>query len=560
MFALLGAAGLVPSLAVAQSIGASPEEVLRLPAQVRAALPSLGAETCSVASAVTLADGEVADITFAGIDAPAGLSVPIAALDAEWTPIAGASVSREQLQRLVGRLECVYREDGFVFARAELAAAGDGRYRLSVNEGRVASVEAATPDDASAAFLLRAFSSIEVGEALNARDVRAGLARAAAHGLTNVRPTIRRSRTDPTAIDLILVAEPPSNQAFVGFQNGNTEVLGPWGAVAGVRLRSLTPLYEQTTIGLYRTLEDKEQRAVQVTSEALLTTTGLTAKVDYAYSLSKPQEALAPLEIKAETNFAKLELGHPIIVRRGLVAGARAGFEAIDQTTELFGAFRLTEDRIRVMSVGARAEGLTGSVVWTGDLSVRKGIGGIGAAKRSDDDLSRFGADPKAWVIRAETQASAALPRDFAVTGKIKGQWADQSLLAFEEFNFGALSGGRGFDPGAISGDSGISATIELSHRPVVLPWRVSIQPLAFVDAARAWNLSNFDNRRSDGASGGLGMRMNVARNAQLDVMWAEPLGRIVGADRNALGPKIQVQFSTSLDWSFREGVLWGAR
>lgn len=551
---------LAPWAANAQTAGGvSPEEVLRLPQQVRASLPSFGDQQCAVASVRDAGEGETPSLRLTGIETTQTLAVPLGALEREWAPLIGADLSREALQRLVTRIECAYRAKGFVMARAELAETQQsGTFALTVNEGQVERVEAATADDSSASFLLRAFADVKEGQPLNARDVRAGLARAAQFGFANVRPTIRRSRTNPNGLDLVVIAETPKDDAFLSVQNSNTDIVGPWGAVAGVRVRGLTPLYEQTTFGYYRSLDVREQRAVQLNSEAMVTNSGATVRVDWAYSLAKPGADLKPLEIKAETQFAKLELNQPLIVRRGLIASASAGFEFLDQTTSLFSDVRLSEDRLRIASLGGRVDGLTGPVAWSTDLSVRKGIAGLGAARRSDDDLSRFGGDPQAWVVRAETQASIAPMRYLALSAKLRGQWTDDNLLAFEEFNFGALTGGRGFNPGAITGDSGIALNLEASTPAIRLPADFALQPVAFVDTARAWKLSNPTSKYSDGASGGVGVRAQWRKRAQLEVMWANPLGNIVGADRSALGPKVQVMLSTSMNWSLRDGFKWG--
>ena len=108
------------------------------------------------------------------------------------------------------------------------------------------------------------------GKPLRAADVRRGLAHAASVGLSNVRPTIRRSRTDPSALDLVLIVSANPNQMFAQAQNGNSDTLGPWGALVGTRWSGATPLEESTTFGVYTAQTPSTQWSAQFDTQALV--------------------------------------------------------------------------------------------------------------------------------------------------------------------------------------------------------------------------------------------------------------------------------------------------
>jgi len=546
----IAALGLTP--AVLLGVGhaqTTREEILRLPAPLRAAASDFGAEACAPGAVVAALGGEASLGPFNGLEIAGATTIGPAALGADWRALVGEQISREGLARIAARVECRYREAGFVFARASVTGdPADGRYTLRVREGKVARVEVAAGDDALAGALLRAFRGVHAGAPLNAADVRQGLANAASIGIVDVRPTVRRSRADPDAIDLILVAGGAVHQLFVQAQNANDVPLGPWGAVAGVRLVGLTP---RTTFGVYFSEDGESQQAAQASVEALLSPGGLKAQIDAAYALARPGDRLAPLEIEGRTTFFSGEISHPIEVRRGFIAGWRVGFEAIDQRTEFFGSTLLNDDSLRVARLGVRADGLWRGAVWNADVDLRRGVKGLGASEAGDTGLSRPDADPEALVVRAETSAALAIGPG-AMRLAARGQHTDASLLAFEEFNFGALSGGRAFVPGAIAGDRGVALNLEVSS-PAFVYKRVTAQPFAFVDAARAWNEGVAPVRRQDGASAGAGLRVDFFERARLEVLYAEPF-ETRGLAPGAAGANVHVQFATALDFTFAGG------
>jgi hemolysin activation/secretion protein len=539
--------------AYAQSAG-SREQVLRVPAPLRAAASDFGVAQCPTTSLVPAVKGEVVAARFGAMRLEGVTVVDQTSLAMELDGFTGKPVSREGLARLAARIECRYRERGFVFARAAISAdTGEGQFSLTIQEGRLQSLEVSTEQESLARLLLRAFSGVKVGAPLNAADVRESLAKAASIGITDVRPTVRRSRTDPNAIDLVLVAASPANQLIGVTQNANDDSLGPWGGLAAVHVHGLTPLQERSTFGVYTSSDGREQLAVQASSEALVSNSGLTARIEGAFAKAKPGGALSPLDIVGEATFLSAEILQPFIVRRGLIASWRLGLESVDQITDLFGTTALNKDSLRIAIVGARADGVLGGNLWSGSLEARHGIEGLGANRPGDRNLSRLDGDPQALAVRASVEANRKVTSNIALRATARGQWSDTSLLAFEEFNFGALSGGRGFDPGAITGDRGIALGFEASYAPIALPAKLSAQPFAFLEGAEAENVG-LGARRANGGSAGLGLRVEWAQKLRLDVHFAEPFEAPRNVGRGRFGSKVGVQISTALDWSFKNG------
>lgn len=555
---IAGIAGLLGLLATAPShaqAGLTRDEVLRLPAPLRAAASDYGSVRCDASPVVGLQPGETVVATVVGVE-PQGVTVlPKGDFERLAAALPKLPVSREGLARLAAAVECRYRELGYVFARATVLAdpsGEEGRYRVAMTEGVVRRVEALAETESLARLALRAFAGLREGEPLRAADVRRGLAHAASVGLTELRPTIRRSRVDPAGLDVVLIVSSNPDQLFTQGANGNSKALGPVGLLAGARLAGLTPLEERTTVGAYVATDIREQWSLQFDSEALLGGRGLKGRFGGAYSRSRPGAVLAPLEIDAKTIYLVSELAAPLLVRRGLVTYWRAGLESVDQKTSYLGGLPLGSDRLRVAFAGLRADGLLDSGLWNADLQVRRGLSALGASRRGSTDLSRFDANPQGWVVRADGEFGTQVSRNLTLRGTLRSQWTRDPLMAFERLSYGGLTSGPGFDPGALVGDSGVSATLQLFLPPMSVGAAGSVRPFAQVSAARLWTTDDLGLAAARGASLGLGVQWALGRSWQLEASVAEPIGRIEGVGEDAYGRRFLLRVTGSFEWRGR--------
>jgi hemolysin activation/secretion protein len=556
---LWGVAGLLsmfaPTTLHAQT-GLTRDEVLRLPAQLRAAASDYGSVRCDATPVVGLQPGETLIATVLSVE-PQGITVlPEGDFARLASALPQAPVSREGLARLAAAIECRYRELGYVFARATVLAdpsGEEGRYRVSITEGVVRRVEALAESESLARLALRAFAGLREGVPLRAADVRRGLAHAASVGLTDLRPTIRRSRLDPSGLDVVLIVSSNADQLFTQAQNGNSKALGPVGLLAGAQIAGLTPLEERTTLGAYVATDIREQWSLQFDSEALIGGAGLKGRFGGAYSRARPGATLAPLEIDAKTLYLVGELSAPLLVRRGLVTYWRAGVESVDQKTSYLGGLPLGNDRLRVGYAGLRADGLFSSGgVWLTDVQVRRGLGALGASRRGATDLSRFDANPRGLVVRADGEFGTALSRNVTLRGTLRSQWTRDPLMAFERISFGGMNSGQGFDPGALVGDSGVSATVQLFFAPLSVGSLGSVRPFAQVSAAKLWTTDDLGLASARGASLGLGVQWALGRSWQVEASVAEPFGRIEGVGEDAYGRRFLLKITGSFEWRGR--------
>jgi hemolysin activation/secretion protein len=347
----------------------------------------------------------------------------------------------------------------------------------------------------------------------------------------------------------------------VNAQNYNSKQLGRETVYARAELYGLTGLGDLTYLAGSVTADFKEQKIVQVGHEMLLDQNGTTLALRATYADSRP--TLPSLDLRTKSWILNAELTQPLMrsVNDNYYLGV--GFERIDQRTDLGGAggtAALNLDRIstiylrfvgnsrRLHRDGTEATALNGFVEF------RKGIDLFNTTKtgvitRDGYAPSRFEGDAKAWVIRGQLDGKIGLGPIFELFGSGRGQWTNQPLLNYDEFSLGNLTVGRGYDPGANTGDKAYGLTGEIRVNLPTGP-RFGTQLFGFYDHVRLFNLdtgSTEKDRQIDSYGGGV--RVTLSGVARLDVTYAHPLDPplLTGASAKVPSDRVLVSLTAQL-------------
>ena len=343
-------------------------------------------------------------------------------------------------------------------------------------------------------------------------------------------------------------------------QNYNSKQLGRETVYARAELYGLTGLGDLTYLAGSTTVDFDEQKIVQVGHEMLLDQNGTTLALRATYADSRP--TLPSLKLRTKSWILNAELMQPLLrsVNDNYYLGV--GFERIDQRTDLLafgagagGSAALNLDRIstiymrfvgnsrRLHRDGTEATSLNGFAEF------RKGIDILNATKtgvitKAGYAPSRFEGDAKAWVIRGQLDGKIGLGPIFELFGSGRGQWTNQALLNYDEFSLGNLTVGRGYDPGANTGDKAYALTGEVRINLPTGP-RMATQVFGFYDHVRLFNLdtgSTEANRQLDSYGGGV--RITLSGIARLDVTYAHPLDPPLLTGASAKVPKDRILVS----------------
>lgn len=470
-------------------------------------------------------------------------------------------------------MEGAFRDAGYPYTRvsAPPQRVEAGLVRFQVVEGWVERVTPAGDNARARLQAHRRLRSLEAGDeprALPLREVeRAAALLDTAPGLVARMAVTRGGEDRAGAIRIVAEAEPEPRNIVVNLNNFGADELGRTGASILFSTPGRAPLGDRLTLSFYTTLDLEEQRAARITYQRGLTASGLVAGLELAYGQAEPSGEVRVLGAAAESLSGRFELTHPVRLGRTTRLQAGMGVDGADQSGDLFGGeVRLSEDSTRNVFARLWGEAAPGCARFTsaprgacwrlaGEIEARQGLDGLGASYEGDELLARPFADPQAHVLRAAIDAETPSgPLDVRARLQISGQASSAALMAFEEFNFGNYTLVRGYDPGAVAGDSGIAGALELIG-PTLRVRRVGFEPFGFYDLGKVWNE---DPGAPDGrtlASVGAGMRMNLDRGVRFEATWSRPLHPPLGLGESQPSSRVLFSLTTSVTSLLRQAT-----
>lgn len=513
---------------------------------------------------------------FIGLDRVPGLSLVEAYQD-----YVGKELPLSVLCDIRARANSALRGQGYL-ATVEIPEQNlaDGVPDFRVVFGRLKSVRvrgAAGPSEAVAA---RYLSKLTQSDVFNTQEAERYLLLADDLPGLDVRLSLRPA-ADGEPGDLVgeIAVVRQKGLAFVNVQNFGSSQIGPIGATAQGEIYDVTGLGDRTSLTAFTTIDFTEQQTFRLAHDFAIGGEGLRLGGSLTYSMTNPDVGLPGIDVASESFIASAFASFPIQRTRTKSVFADAGFDIVNQSVDI-NSVPLTVDRVR--TAYARV---------TGDLVDRDSVmrvGGytafepkrrlrIGAEIRQGFDVldtspdcrpnpfscvtggsippSRIEADPTPFLARANVSAEVRPMPNWTFVLNAQGQVSSSPLPSFEEFAAGSFSIGRGYDPGAVLGDSGVAAAFEVRYGSLA-PKEIdalAYQPYVFTDVAFAWN--DDPSRRPLNPdrlwSAGAGVRAALGSSLQGDLMIAVPLER---PDLAASRGDVRVMFSVTallFPWRF---------
>ncbi len=340
----------------------------------------------------------------------------------------------------------------------------------------------------------------------------------------------------------------------LNIQNLGSRAIGRFGATLRGEIYDLTGLGDRTTVALFSTLDFAEQQTVQIGHDFRVGSNGLRLGGQFTFSAANPSVGLAGLDVESETIFASLFASYPVMRTRGHTLLAEGGFDLVDQDVTI-NTFGLTDDKVRMVYARIAGEWTDQqSVLRAGGYSpyepkvrlrygaeVRQGLDVFGTSPDCRPNLlacllggavppSRIEADPTPLLLRLNADVEYRPDPVWTFALSTQAQITGDALPAFEEIAAGNFSIGRGYDPGAVLGDSGVMGAFELRYGSLAPKTMtgVAYQPYLFTDYAVVWNED--PSRRGANPdrlwSAGGGLRVAWGQGLQSDFLVAVPLER----------------------------------
>ena len=547
-----------PALASAQSaIQPAPtrEEVLRqdIDRRLREGSEAIDASAAFARAPCPLADAKFAGVTLtlASVVFTGAEGVEPGLLDASWRDHAGQEIPVATICEIRDRAAGLLRDAGYVASvQVPVQTIESGTVRFEVVVARLVSFVIRGDTGRSGPMVERYLASLRERGAFDTRAAERALLLARRIPGMDVRMTLARAAgVDARPGDLVGVVDVTNRrfQADLAVQNYGSSQVGPWGAQARARVNGLTGLADLTELSVFATADLSEQLVLQGRHEFAIGSGGLRAGANAAHAWTRPD---VPGEdtFFARTLVADFYATYPLLLRQAHSLDVTGGLDLIDQRIEFSGQ-PFSKDELRVLTLAlerravdpASAAGENGFSIseprWAsrGRIELRKGLAWLGASEGCGPALaacigpgvvpiSRLNADPQGFLIRGDAEFAFRPGRLVTLTGRPRFQWSDDNLLPFEQFSGGNYTVGRGFNPGAATGDRGFGAQAEVAVGSLE-PRSASgsaVQGFAFYDSFNAW-FADAPGVRNLNSVGG-GARLNFRRRAYAELLAAVPL------------------------------------
>ena len=445
----------------------------------------------------------------------------------------GRPVTLQQVIDVVNRINATYREDGYIFSRAFLPEQDitSGQVKVSIVEGYIETVtlsEAPLHKEAELEPYLKKIRSVRP---FNIKKYEHWLLSLNNLPGAKFRSVLKQPETKtPGGIDVFLIEEALPVMTTAEINNQGSQYAGPWQASLTHDMTGVFSDYDQLSLRLMSTIPTREVKYGQVSYQSsVLAVPGLSLVAQAGWGGTHSGSDLKSLEIEGLVREMRVGLSYAALLGRRTNWLMYLNLDAKNASSKILGD-ELYEDRLRVVRASTaiqHLDHLDGSTLATAELS--QGLDILGARKTGSDLLSRADGHSAFTKISAQISRLQNLPHAFQILTQIAGQYAFDPLLSSEEFGFGGVPSGRGYDPSELTGDHGLSATLELRYNGLEPVVEVSFQPYAFLDFGKVWQKGDNAGNSVSALSAGLGTRIDYGSATSMNIMMGIPLTRDAG-------------------------------
>lgn len=346
------------------------------------------------------------------------------------------------------------------------------------------------------------------------------------------------------AVGMVVSLQKKDRLSSVEFNNYGSIFSGPGQGAYNFNMGTPLHAFDNLRIQIMHAFPFDEMRYAHMEYSIPVGADGLMLSARAGRSLFRPTNNLKPLELKSASESVGIELAYPLIRARAENLYLRSGFEIRNSHTD-FLATELYDDRLRTVNAEVSYEFLgsdnSQNIIST---TITQGLDILGARETGSLNLSRREGHSDFTKVEASATRVQPVVENVSIVGGVRGQYAFSQLLSSEEFGYGGQGMGRAYDTSEIVGDHGVSgfAEVRYSGIPPVQTLKLALQPYAFYDIGKVWNIENGEDPES-GASTGAGIRFSVNNNINGNLHAAFPLTRRVANPKDGDGDDMRVFF-----------------
>ncbi|MEB3207069.1 MAG: ShlB/FhaC/HecB family hemolysin secretion/activation protein [Vampirovibrionales bacterium] len=188
---------------------------------------------------------------------------------------------------------------------------------------------------------------------------------------------------------------------------------------------------------------------------------GTQVGMDYALSITKPQDGLEDLNVRSTAQIFSPLIFHPLRYTRTQQVTAYAGLDFKNLNTELLGQ-NFSRDRLRVLRGGLQGQLMDrfGSTNFLQEAAL--GFDWLGATTGNETLASKTGSGSQFFRLTTTLTRIQTLPKGFLGVVRINSQITPDRLPSAEQIQMGGAFTVRGYKEGRYIGDGGYGVSTEL--------------------------------------------------------------------------------------------------
>ncbi|MEI9995550.1 MAG: ShlB/FhaC/HecB family hemolysin secretion/activation protein [Rhizomicrobium sp.] len=503
-------------------------------------------------SAVPRAVDEV-HFKLTGLKLTGATTIPAEQFRPLYAGLIGKDVTLGDILDVADKIEAIYRARGYLLVRAYVPPqrVRDGVFTINIVEGHLGAV-AVQGGDRRVKRLVRGYlRDAAAARPLTLPTMERGLL------LTNDIPGItasgvlKPSPDTPGASDLIVDVQQPFMTGGLAVDDRGSRFSGIWTVSGDVEFNSLFGA-DQLAASVVSSPDSLEQIQGSLRYRTAIGDDGLIGTLTGTVTHGEPGSTLSAFGVLTDSWAAGGRLTYPLIRSRRETLLLDGGFTVQDARVDVSGP--VSHDQWRVIDLGGSYQrtDIFGNGLWTSTFDAAQGLPIFGATpdtvinpvthlEQPNPLLSRVGGTTAFTKLTGYTRLLLPLGGNFSTAFSAQGQYAFNRLITGEQIAFGGTLLGRGYDPGAITGDDGLGGSAELRYDFRFADSLVQgLEPYIYVDAAQAWYNGNDPSLKDQNIqSVGGGFRFWLAYNLTGALEGARTLHAVPGSDAYRESTKI---------------------
>jgi hemolysin activation/secretion protein len=470
-----------------------------------------------------------------------------------YTPFVGQEISISRIWEFSGRITESYQREGYFLSRAYVPAQeiDSGTVTLRVIEGYVGDV-VIEGEEANQNYLVEILKNrITALKPLRFEDLERALM------LLNDIPgksfeTVLGKMGEGAAegaVQLILKESNTEGRGSVVFNNHGSRFSGPHRTSFAYE-DSFLENQSTTLSGLASAFPVEDELWSVSAAHEIKILPELKLGFSIGRTISQPGYTLAINEIESRSVNWGVDLEWKLIRQRTHNMSLSLGLDGQNVNTDILDT-PLTRDRIRALRLSGVYEGsdpLDGYNIL--DVTLSRGITGIGANEPGELTLSRADAEPDFSKFEATWQRSQLIAEDWLGITTITGQRASKALYSSEEFGFGGPSLGRAYDASELTGDHGIGGAFEVQYTGIESVKEIKFTPSVFYEIGKIWNIGEGQDDGLSIADAGIGLNLSHPSGLSSTLTISQPFTKSIDTPtygNNGRNPRVYFQ----LGWAF---------